>query len=74
MSVRTIRFNNEEENVVEKVLSHYSLDFSSCVKDMFAEKLEDLKDIELINKIKEGKKKEYFSAEQIDSMFDKKAS
>ena len=69
MSVKTIRFNKTESKVLNKVLSHYGKDFSSCVKDLLTEKLEDLRDVEFVSKIREGTRKDYFSADQIISMY-----
>lgn len=69
MTVKTIRFNKDESKVLNKVLSYYGKDFSSCVKDLLTEKLEDLTDIEFIGRIKEGIKKDYLSADQITSTY-----
>jgi hypothetical protein len=71
MSVKTIRFNKTESKVLNKVLSYYGKDFSSCVKDLLTEKLEDLRDVEFVSKIREGTRKDYFSADQIASMENK---
>ncbi len=69
MAVRTIRFNKEEEGKLKMVLAYYNTDFSHCVKELFAEKLEDLQDIGVIRKIKEGKKGDYLKAGEIDKLF-----
>ena len=69
MSVKTIRFNKKEENMLKKILSYYSVDFSTCVKELIVEKLEDLQDIGFIQRLKEGKSKDYFSASQIDALY-----
>jgi hypothetical protein len=71
MSVRTIRFNKQEENMLKTLLSHYATDFSTCVKDLIAEKLEDFRDIGFIQRIKEGKRSDYLNSDQIDLLFRK---
>lgn len=71
MTVKTIRFNKDESKVLKKVLTHYGKDFSSCVKDLLTEKLEDLRDIEFVSKIREGTKRDYYSADQITSMYNR---
>ncbi|MEK6600703.1 MAG: DUF6290 family protein [Candidatus Binatota bacterium] len=71
MTVKTIRFNKNEERVLKSVLSHYGKDFSSCVKDLLTEKLEDLRDLDFIGKIREGAKKDYFTAGQITSIYNR---
>lgn len=71
MSVKTIRFNKQEEGMLKMVLSHYSTDFSTCVKELISEKLEDLKDMNYIRRLKESKASEYLSADQLSSMFKK---
>ena len=69
MSVKTVRFNKQEIAQLKKILAHYNNDFSSCVKELIAEKLEDLQDIAAIKKIKEGPKKDYVSADTISAQF-----
>ena len=69
MTVKTIRFNNKEENYINKLLKYYHKDFSSMVKDLVFEKIEDLQDIEEIKKIKEGSKSTYVKAGDIDKLF-----
>ncbi|HXV27806.1 MAG TPA: DUF6290 family protein [bacterium] len=69
MAVRTVRFNKEEENKLKVLLAYYNTDFSNCVKELFAEKLEDLQDMGVIKKIKEGKKEDYLTAGEIDNLF-----
>ena len=69
MSVKTVRFNKEEENMLQKVLHYYHTDFSGCIKELIAEKLEDLRDIGVIRRLKEGKRSEYLGANQITSLF-----
>ena len=69
MSVKTVRFNKQEESLLRLVLGHYNKDFSSCVKELIAEKHEDLQDIGFIRKIKEGKKSDYLTADQISAKF-----
>ena len=66
MAVRTIRFNKQEESVLGRVLKHYGDDFSTCVKTLLFDKIEDLRDIAAIKRIREGKKSEYVSAGDID--------
>jgi len=51
MAVRTVRFNKEEESKLKVLLAYYHSDFSSCVKELFVEKLEDLQDMGVIKKI-----------------------
>ena len=69
MAVKTVRFNKDEERMLKKVLTHYHADFSSCVKELFLEKLEDLQDISAIKKIKEKSKADYLSADYINKLF-----
>jgi hypothetical protein len=69
MAVRTVRFNKEEESKLKVILAYYNSDFSTCVKELFADKLEDLQDIGVIKKIKEGKKEDYLTAGEIDKLF-----
>lgn len=69
MAIKTVRFNKEEEGMVKVILAYYKTDFSGCVKELFAEKLEDLRDIAVIKNIKEGKKEDYLSADEIDQSF-----
>lgn len=73
MAVETIRFNGEEEELLRKILAYYNKDFSTCVKTLLAEKLEDLQDIGVISKIKEGKKQDYLTAEDINKIYDEEA-
>ena len=69
MGVKTVRFNKEEESMLKQVLTYYHTDFSSCVKELFAEKLEDLMDMGAIKRIKEEKQENYFSSNEIDKLF-----
>ena len=69
MAIKTVRFNKGEERLLRKVLAYYHKDFSSCVKELLAEKIEDLKDIGMIKNIKEGKQQDYLSASDIDKLF-----
>lgn len=69
MAIKTVRFNKKEENMVKMLLSYYKTDFSGCVKELFAEKIEDLRDIGVIEGIKEGKKEDYLRAGEIDKLF-----
>lgn len=70
MSVRTVRFNRQEESTLKAVLTYYHADFSRCVKDLFAEKLEDLRDIAYIQHLKESSKRaNYLCAEDIEGLF-----
>ncbi len=55
--------------MVKKILAYFNTDFSACVKELFAEKLEDLRDIRVIKGIKEGKKEAYLKAGEIDKLF-----
>ncbi len=69
MGVKTIRFNKKEAAMVKRILVYYHQDFSACVKTLFAEKMEDLQDLSLIKGVKEGKKEDYLTANEIDKMF-----
>jgi hypothetical protein len=69
MSVKTVRFNKREEILLKKVLLYYDKDFSSCVKDLFKEKIEDLRDIAYIDKLREGKITSYVKADDIDKIY-----
>ncbi len=69
MSVKTVRFNKREEVMLRVVLRYYHKDFSNCIKDMIAEKLEDLRDVGMIKRIKEGDPSQYLSADQITGLY-----
>lgn len=69
MSIKTIRLNSREEILMNKVLKYYGMDFSSCVKELLVEKIEDLQDIRAIKKIRETKSENYFTAREIDSLY-----
>ena len=70
MSIRTIRFNKQEETIVKKLLSFYEIDFSTCVKEMLWDKLEGLCDVGCIKRTKESRsKEEYYSAHEIDKLY-----
>jgi hypothetical protein len=69
MAVKTVRFNKDEERMLKKILAYYQGDFSSCVKELLAEKLEDLRDIRMIQGIKESKSEDYLIARDIDKLF-----
>ena len=69
MSVKTVRFNREEESMLKTILRYYRSDFSGCIKELIAEKLEDLRDIGTIKCLREGKPSDYLGAEQITSLF-----
>ena len=69
MAVKTVRFNKNEERMLKKVLIYYRTDFSRCVKELLAEKLEDLRDIRMIKSFKEGRREDYLSASDIDRFF-----
>lgn len=73
MAVKTIRFNKKEEMMLKKVLVYYGKDFSHCVKELLADKLEDLLDIGVIKNIKEENRENYFSAKDIDRLYGKSA-
>ena len=68
MSIKTIRFNKEEESMLGILLSHYHKDFSACVKDLLHEKIEDLRDIGFVKHLKVGKLGDYVSAADIDKL------
>ena len=69
MAIKTVRFNKKEEMMVKKILVYYNTNFSDCVKELFAEKLEDLQDIRAIKSIKEGRKEDYLTAGEVDKLF-----
>lgn len=69
MSVKTVRFNKEEENMLKTILRYYHTDFSGCIKELIAEKLEDLLDIGTIKRLREGKPSDYLGADQITALF-----
>lgn len=69
MAVKTVRFNKEEEGMIRMLLAYYRTDFSGCVKELFAEKLEDLRDIGIIKRIREGRKGDYLTAKEIDRLY-----
>jgi hypothetical protein len=69
MSVKTVRFNKSEESKLKALLRFYKADFSQCVKELIAEKLEDLQDIGFIARIKEGKRSAYLTGQEISSLF-----
>ena len=69
MSVKTVRFNREEEGMLKAILHYYRTDFSGCIKKLIAEKLEDLRDIGTIKRLKEGNPSDYLGADQITSLF-----
>jgi predicted DNA-binding protein len=71
MSVKTVRFNSKEEKMLKSVLHHYGQDFSTCIKELIAEKMEDLLDIGILKRIREGKPSSYLTASQIDAGFRK---
>lgn len=70
MTVKTVRFNDKEEEALKKLLDHYNADFSTCVKTLLFEKLEDLEDIKAVMSIKEGRSEDYRSAAEINALFD----
>ena len=69
MSVKTVRFNRSEEGMLKTIIEHYHTDFSSCVKELIAEKLEDLRDIGVIKRLKECNPSDYLGADQITALF-----
>ena len=69
MGIKTVRFNKEEEAIAKKILTHYHTDFSDCVKWLLAEKFEDLQDIGVIRRIREGNKNDYLTGGEIDKLF-----
>ena len=64
-----MRFNKSEESMLKVIMQYYRSDFSGCIKELIVEKLEDLRDIGLVKRLKEGKLSDYSSAEQITSLF-----
>lgn len=71
MTVKTIRFNKHEENIIKALLNYYHADFSTCVKALLAEKLEDLQDIGFIAHFKEGKVEDYLDSKEIEKIYSK---
>ena len=69
MSVKTVRFNKEEESMLKAILRYYRTDFSGCIKELIVEKLEDMRDIGTIKRLKEGNPADYFVADKITSLF-----
>lgn len=69
MSVKTVRFNREEESMLKTIIRYYHTDFSGCIKELISEKLEDLRDIGTIRLLKEGKPSDYLGAGQISAFF-----
>ena len=69
MSVKTVRFNKEEESMLKKIINYYHTDFSGCIKELITEKLEDLRDIGYVRRLKEGKHSNYLSADKITAIF-----
>ena len=69
MSVKTVRFNKEEEGMLQTIPRYYHSDFSECIKELIAEKLEDLRDIGTIRRLKEGRSSDYLGKDQISSLF-----
>ncbi len=49
----------------------YGRDFSACVKELLSEKIEDSQDVGFIQRIKEGKQENYFSAGEVHVLFPK---
>lgn len=70
MSIKTVRFNKEEARKLKRLLSYYRSDFSTCVKGLIEEKIEDLADLGVIKKMKEGRTREdYYTSKEIDALF-----
>ena len=69
MSVKTVRFNKQEESMLKNILNFYHTDFSRCIKELIAEKLEDLRDIGYVKRLKEGKPADYMSANRVTSLY-----
>ena len=56
--------------MLRKILVYYGKDFSSCVKELLEEKLEDLVDIGCIKRFREATPENYLTSREIDSFFD----
>ena len=69
MSVKTIRFNKQEESMLKTLLSGYAGDFSGCIKKLIAEKIEDLKDTGVVMRIRESAPSDYLKSGEIDKLF-----
>ena len=52
-------------------MSYYYGNLSTCIKRLLVEKLEDLRDIHSAMMVREGVPGDYYSADEITSMFDK---
>ena len=74
MSVKTLRLNRVEERELGVLLAYTGQDFSHCMKELIRERLEDLADLKFIGKIKEGKAKDYISADQIDEVVNRRSA
>jgi predicted DNA-binding protein len=57
MGVISIRFNNQEENILNFLTEHLEKDKSSVIKDTLLEKYEDLQDLKVIKKFESIEKK-----------------
>jgi len=55
--------------MLKAILHYYRTDFSGCIKELIVEKLEDLRDIGTIKRLKEGGPSDYLGADQIISLF-----
>ncbi|MDA9101286.1 DUF6290 family protein [Omnitrophica bacterium] len=69
MSIKTVRFNKEEELALQKVLQYYRMDFSGCIKELIKDKLEDLIDLGWVKHFREGKPEDYRSPGDINHLF-----
>ncbi len=69
MAIKTVRFNKAEERILKKILLYYKTDFSGCIKELMAEKLEDLSDVAAIQTIREGKPADYLTRTDMDKLF-----
>ncbi len=69
MSVKTVRFNKQEESMLKTILRHYHTDFSGCIKELIADKLEDLRDIGYVKRLREGKPSDYLNVDKITALY-----
>ena len=72
MSVKTLRLNKTEEKELRALLIYTGQDFSHCMKELIRERLEDLADLEFIERIKESRPKDYVSADKIDDVLSRR--
>jgi len=65
MGVASIRFNKNEQGILNFLKNHYHCDTSSLLKKSLWELFEDTKDNEIIEEFEKKKNPEFFSFEEI---------